>query len=242
MVAAYPVAVGMDLAPDVTALRPEARARYRQEREADAQLFELLRAKDLRRAYAFDYWLAPRLTFDGHGDIIVAQPFNDRYLPHTLAVDRSPQPAYVVRGGVEAFRAWLRAARVTAREEAAGGYRIFHDFMPPPDARPLARSAYGVRASAGHGEAASLLDGQIDTGWASAPGPNGSAWIEVDLDAERLVSGVTLINDSAERVPDDLVVMVESAGAGGGGWPDSPPWVSRPAGRTARSGSRRAGR
>ena len=112
-VAAYLLAVGMDLAPDVTALRPEARIRYRQEREADARLFEALRAKDLRKAYAFDYWLAPRLTFEARGDIIVAQPFNDRYPPHTLAVDRSPRPAYVVQAGVETFRAWLQAGHAS---------------------------------------------------------------------------------------------------------------------------------
>ena len=40
--------------PDITALRPEARARYRREREADARLFAFLRANDLRHAYAFD--------------------------------------------------------------------------------------------------------------------------------------------------------------------------------------------
>jgi 4-amino-4-deoxy-L-arabinose transferase-like glycosyltransferase len=212
-VAAYLLAVGMDLAPDITALGSAGRARYRKEREADARLFELLRAKDLRHTYAFDYWLAPRLTFEARGEIIVAQPFNDRYPPHTLAVDRSPHPAYVVQAGVETFRAWLDATRVTAREDAVGQYHVFHDFTPPPDARPLARSAFTVRASAGRGEAASLLDAQLDTGWSSARGPDGSAWIEVDLGAERLVNGVTLVNDRVERVPEDLAVMTESAGA-----------------------------
>jgi hypothetical protein len=213
-VAAYLLAVGMDLAPDVTALRPEARVRYRRDREADGRLFERLRAMDLRKAYAFDYWLAPRLTFEAQGDIIVAQPFNDRYPPHTLAVDRSPRPAYVVQAGVETFRAWLEATQITAREDVAGGYHIFHDFTPPPEVRSLARSAFTVRTSAGRGEAAGLLDARLDTGWSSARGPEGSAWVEVDLGAERLVSGVTLVNDRAERVPDDLVVMAETAGAG----------------------------
>ena len=159
------------------------------------------------------YWLAPRLTFEAP-DIIVAQPFNDRYPPFTLAVDRSSRPAYVVQAGVETFRAWMEAIRVTAREETAGGYRIFHDFTPPPDTRPLALTPFTVSASPGRGDAASALDGDIDTGWSSGRGGTGPAWMEVDLGAERLVSGVTLVNDRAERVPDDFVVMVERAGTG----------------------------
>jgi 4-amino-4-deoxy-L-arabinose transferase-like glycosyltransferase len=213
-VAAYLLAVGMDLAPDVTALRPEGRARYRQERESDARLFEVLRAKELRKTYAFDYWLAPRLTFETRGEIIVAQPFNDRYPPHTREVDRSPRPAYVAQAGVETFRAWLDAMRVKAREDRVGEYHVFHDFTPPPDTRPLARSTFTVRTSPGRGDAASLTDARLDTGWSSARVPTGPTWVEVDLEAERLLSGVTLVNDRAERVPDDLVVMVESAGTG----------------------------
>ena len=104
-VAAYLLAVGLDLAPDITALSPAAQARYRREREAVARLFAALREKDLRKAYAFDYWLAPRLTFDARTDIIVAEPFNDRHPPHTRLVDQSSRPAYVVQAGVETFRA-----------------------------------------------------------------------------------------------------------------------------------------
>jgi hypothetical protein len=212
-VAAYLLAVGMDLAPDVTALRPEGRAWYRREREADARLFEALRAKDLRKAYAFDYWLAPRLTFEARGELVVAQPFNDRYPPHTREVDRSPRPAYVVQAGVETFRAWMEVMRVTAREDTVGEYHVFYDFTPPPDTRPLARAAFAVRTSPGRGDAASLTDARLDTGWSSARGSTGPAWVEVDLGAARPLSGVTLVNDRPERVPDDLVVLVESPGA-----------------------------
>ena len=212
-VAAYLLAVGLDLAPDITALNPAAQARYRRGREADARLFASLRAKDLRKAYAFDYWLAPRLTFDARTEIIVAEPFNDRHPPHTQLVDRSSRPAYVVQAGVETFRAWLEATRITSREEAVGEYRVFYDFSPPPDDRPLPRTGFTVRASAGRGDPANLVDARLETGWSSIRGPKGSAWVEVDLGAERLVSGLTLVNDRAERLPDELLVTAEIAGA-----------------------------
>ena len=211
-VVVYLVAVGVDLVPDITALHPEARARYRQEREADARLFAFLRATDRQRAYALDYWLAPRLTFEARTEIIVAQPFNDRYPPHTQAVDASPRPAYVIQAGVETFRHRLAALGGTARERAVGDYRIFYDFAPPPDAVPLARSGWSVRASEGRGEAASVVDARLETGWSSARGPEGSAWLEVGLGVERWLSGVTLVTDRAERIPDDLVVMTDATG------------------------------
>jgi hypothetical protein len=212
-VAAYLLAVGLDLAPDITALNPAAHARYRRGRETDARLFALLRAKDLRKAYAFEYWLAPRLTFDARLEIIVAEPFNDRHSPHTQLVDRSSRPAYVVLAGVETFRAWLEATRITSREEAVGEYRVFYDFSPPPDDRPLPRTGFTLRASAGRGDPANLVDARLETGWSSIHGEKGSAWIEVDLGAERLVSGLTLVNDRAERLPNELLVTAEIAGA-----------------------------
>ena len=101
----------------------------------------------------------------------MAQPFNDRYPPHTLAVDRSPRPAYVVQAGVETFRAWLEATR---RHGSGGrGRRVPH--LPRLHAaarRPsLARSAFTVRTSAGRGEAASLLDAQARHRVVERPGP-----------------------------------------------------------------------
>jgi hypothetical protein len=226
-VAVYLFAVGLDLAPDITALRPAARAQYRQERADDAELFAYLRAKDFRKAYSFDYWLAPRLTFEAP-DIIVAQPFNDRYPPFTLAVDRSSRPVYVVQAGVETFRAWMAAIGVTGREDVVGGYRVFHDFTPPPDTRPLARGSFTVSASPGRGDPASVLDGDVNTGWSSARGATGPAWMEVDLGVEQLVSGVTLVNDHAERVPDDFVIAVRAES----GW--QPVAGLQPQGVTAR--------
>jgi hypothetical protein len=211
-VAAYLLAVGADLIPEITALRPEARARYRQERETDAGLLAFLRANDLRRVYTFEYWLAPRLTFDARAEIIVAQPFRDRYPPHARAVDRSPRPGYVILGGVDLFQNWLAGLGVEAREHAVGGYRVFHDFTPPPDAVPLARSGWTVHTSTGDGDAASLTDARLYTGWSSTRDPSGPAWLEVDLGAERRLSGVALVNDRAERVPDQLLVMTDRHG------------------------------
>ena len=211
-VTVYMAAVSMDLLPDITALRPEARDQYRQEREADAQLFAFLRANDFRWGYSFDYWLAPRLTFDARAELIIAEPFNDRYPPHTRAVDQSSRPVYVVQAGVDNMRNWLAALRVESREDIVAGYHVFHDFTAPPYVVPITRSGWGVRTSPGRGHGENLIDARLDTGWSSAPGPEGSAWVEVNLGAERQVSGLTLLNDRADRIPDHLVVTTDRSG------------------------------
>ena len=70
-----------------------------------------------------------------------------------------------------------------------------------------------MRASAGRGDPANLVDARLETGWSSIHGEKDSAWVEVDLGAERLVSGLTLVNDRAERLPHELLVTAEIAGA-----------------------------
>ena len=242
-VAAYLLAVGLDLAPDITALNPAAQARYRREREADARLFALLRAKDLRKAYAFEYWLAPRLTFDAGMEIIVAEPFNDRHPPHTQLVDRSSRPAYVVLAGVETFRAWLEATRITSREEAVGEYRVFYDFSPPPDDRPLPRTGFTVRASTGRGDPANLVDARLETGWSSIHGDEGPRLGRGRL--RRRASGERAhARERPRRSPAARVARDgrESRAPRRGPWPRSRRRASRRAGTTGRSGSRRAGR
>ena len=210
-VALYLGAVGMDLVPDITALRPAARQQYGRDRQADAHLLDWLRRNDLRHAYAFTYWLAPRLTFESGGDVIVAQPFNDRHPPYTRAVDRSARPAYVLQAGADVFREWLAAAQVGAREVGVFEYRVFDRFVPPPEALSLPRAGWTIHASAGRGDATSMIDARLDTGWSSSPGPETSAWVEVDLGAERLLTGVTLINDRAERLPKHLIVQADQS-------------------------------
>jgi hypothetical protein len=95
-----------------------------------------------------------------------------------------------------------------------GEYRVFDQFTPPPGAVPVARADWTVRTSPGRGEAGRVTDARLDTGWASARGPEASAWVEVDLGTEHLASGVTLVNDRADRIPEHLVAFVDD-GKGG---------------------------
>jgi hypothetical protein len=218
LAAAYLLAVGVDLARGLTVLWPEERARYREARSDDAALLGLLDAQDLRHAYVLDYWLGPRLTFDaatrpGRRAVVFARPFADRRPAYARAVDGAERPAYVLEADAPVFEAWMRAAGVVAAQDRVGPYTVFRDFVPPPPVtsvrrRELAVAGGGWRevGARGHGATAGVLDGRLNTGWASVSGPPATAWIDIDLGRPRVVAGVTVITPRPETLPSRLAV------------------------------------
>jgi hypothetical protein len=205
----YLTAVGLPLLRDVTVLWPERRTAYRAERAADEALLAFLRAHQLTRAYAFDYWLAPRLTFDARAEIIVAEAWNERYPPHAAAVNGSSHPAYILRADPRDLDGSLASLGVRAHEDRVPGYTIVHDFTVPPDGVPLARTGWTVRTSDGRGAPATVVDTRLDTGWAAARGGPHSAWVEVDLGADRTTNGVVLVTDQPDHIPERLLIQAE---------------------------------
>ena len=200
-----PVVAG--LVQELKVLWPAERRAYQAERATDQALFAFLQARGLTRAYGYEYWLAPRLTFDADESVVVADPWRDRYPPYTRAVDQSPRPAYVLRGEVDRYENWLRALGVGAQRAAVGPYTVYWDFTAPAPVQALRRGGWRLETAAGQGAPADLVDGRLGTGWASARGPAGSAWIAADLDGGRL-AGVTLVTDRPDRIPRQLDVAV----------------------------------
>ncbi len=209
LAALYLAAVGVGLVKDSTVLWPRTRAAYWRGRAEDAALFELLRSRQITRLYALDYWLAPRLTFDAGGDVVVAQPFDDRHPPYTSAVDASPRPGFVFRGGSSRVAQWLHAMGSGVRRDQVGHYTVFSEFTAPPAVVSIPRAAWTVRTSAGLGEPNALVDARLSTAWASAGGPLGTAWVEVDLGRRRTVAGVSVVTDGLAQLPRILEVTAE---------------------------------
>jgi 4-amino-4-deoxy-L-arabinose transferase-like glycosyltransferase len=205
---AYLVTVGIPLVADVIVLWPEKRAAYWAERAQDQALFAFLRARGLVRAYGYEYWLVPRLTFDSGAEILVAEPFNDKHPPYTKAVDAWPRPAYIVRTSVGLFENWVGAMQSHVQRGQVGPYHVFWGFTPPPPGLAIPRAGWTVRTGPGVGEPATLVDGQYESGWSSAPGAPGTAWLEVDFGRQARVAGLVLLTDQPEHVPQALVVDV----------------------------------
>src|SRR5439155_6246427 len=209
---AYLAVVAVGMVDDVTALSPRRWAGYWAERRDDEELFRFLRQAGITRAYPYDYWLAPRLTFDAGEAIVFAQPFGDRYPPYTRAVDDSPRPAYILRTGIQRFGNRTEGIGSRAERRPVGPYTVLWNCAPPPPAVPLPPAGSTVTTTPGHGEGSDLVDGRLQSGWASAQGPDGSAAILVDLGQTAPVSGVTLVTDRSHHGPDRLRVAVDPGG------------------------------
>ena len=207
----YLVPVGTGLVQELKVLWPAERQAYQAERDADQALLTFLRARGLTGAYGYEYWLSPRLTFDAAETVVVAHPARNRYAGHTLALDANPRPAYVLRGDLDRYENWLGALGIRSQRAVVGPYGVYWDFTAPAPVHPLPRGGWRLEAATGQGEPAALADGRLGTRWASARGPEGSAWIAVDLDAGRPLAGVSLVADRPDRVPQRLDVAVIGA-------------------------------
>jgi hypothetical protein len=102
----------------------------------------------------------------------------------------------------------MGALGTRAQRATVGPYTVVWDFAPPAAMAPLARAAWTLRTTAGGGTPAGLVDARLDSGWSSATGPPGSAWVDVDLGRVQTVSGVTLVTDRAAHLPRHLQVWV----------------------------------
>lgn len=214
VVLAFSASTGVALARTTIVLSPERRAEYRARRAEDARLFRDLERAGLTRLYAFDYWLAPRLTFDARERIVVALPDGDRYPPYTAAVDATPGAGYLFQGGVPAwFEGSLRALGAGYRMTTLHGYTVVHDFSPPPPTAPRMAGGWRVRASVAPESAPNAVDGDPATRWTTGRPQAPGEWLEVDLGAPVQVAGVGIVPGLIHDLPRGLRVEGSLDGA-----------------------------
>ncbi len=196
----------------LVALHPEKLRAYRMERERDRSLFAELGRRGLTRLYAFDYWLAPRLTFEARERIVVAEPFGDRYPRFTQMVDQAERPAYLFAGGEEFAEEGLNAAGIGFKKESLAGLVILHDFTPPPPAEPLRRKGWGL-SSRPQGDVALAVDGDLLSRWTPGIIQQPGQFLEVDLGARVTLQGVGILSGlDAHDAPRGLAVEVSLDG------------------------------
>lgn len=205
--ALFCASTGIALARTTTVLVADRRAEYRAQRAEEGRLFDALEGAGLTRLYAFDYWLAPRLTFDARERLIVALPTGDRYPPYTAAVDRSPGAGYLFRGGVPAwFEGSVHALGARYRTTTFGGYAVVHDFSPPPSVAPLPGHGWTVEASVAPETAIKAADGDPATRWTTGQPQQPGQWLSVELGGAVQVSGVAILPGRVEDLPRGLRV------------------------------------
>jgi len=150
-----------------------------------------LRSQGIRHSVA-SHWAAYRIGFEGDGDIVCSQPFNERFrdwpIPYKDEVDASTNVAYVLTDKIRflkpnIFEKHMRSMHMQSHVETAGLFKIYYNFSAPsydPANRIPAEHVTITAAEAGDSVSAAI-DGRTDTFWRSEKLQHTNLWIQFDL-------------------------------------------------------------
>lgn len=140
-----------------------------------APVFEELRSQGIRHAVA-SHWAAYRIDFESDGEVVCAQPRNERFsgwpLPYKAEVDASTNVAYVLTDAIRflkpgIFEEHMRTMGVEAEVVRAGDFRVYSRFRIPDAGayRGLPPGTFGIAANNVPDDAPAMADGRIETYW-----------------------------------------------------------------------------
>jgi hypothetical protein len=183
-----------------------------------------LRAQGIRHCFA-SHWAAYRLTLASGGDILCAQPLNERFtnwpLPFKDEVARDSQAAYVLAKSdsfdAASFERELAHMGVSCRRTRAGNFRVYDRFRRKEDAREVALPSAQTKVIASHNPALAsrLVDGDETTSWNSGQGQQEGMWLEISLSEAVPVTGLIL---NYHDYPHDRAGGVRLLARQGGNW------------------------
>lgn len=171
--------------------------RFATEEAAAADLMPVLdrlRAAGIHHCVA-SYGTAYRITYQSGGDILAAQPMNERFpgwhLPYKDKVDAASPIAYVLTDTVRflqpsVFDRHLRTMEVAAKREAMGNYVIYTNFeqiSPRPHERRVAPARIGLDAGHNPDGLFKLLDGNPYNRWSTQAYQEEGMWLRIELNA-----------------------------------------------------------
>lgn len=138
---------------------------------------EVLRGQGIHHAVA-SHWAAYRIGFESGGDVVCAQPRNERFpgwpLPYKDEVDGAEDVAYVLTDAIRflkpaLFEEHLRRMGVEADVYPAGEFRVYCHFRRSGGEGPRVVPPDGFAVSASHAPegAGAMADGDTGTFWRS---------------------------------------------------------------------------
>ena len=130
------------------------------------------------RCYA-SYWHAYRILFESNGDMVCAQPYNERFLgwpvPNKALIDEAPDARFVLATGydsrfpVQAFTRHMQEYGIRYKKMGVGVFSVFGDFEhdQADNDSLVPRSAITLRSNAGEEGLENLLDADSLSFWSS---------------------------------------------------------------------------
>lgn len=164
-------------------------------------LIRFLQEAGLRHAYAH-YWLSYRMTYETQENIIVSEPYNERFPGKPVKfldiVSTADKAAYITHPtlGIKAndFEALLHGIGGTWQKTNITCFTVFYDFLPPCGderaLREIPRDRWQVNASINPAKVHLMLDGKNDTTWDSATAQTPGMTVTVDMGAIKPLSKI----------------------------------------------------
>ncbi|MCG2659734.1 MAG: discoidin domain-containing protein [Kiritimatiellae bacterium] len=157
-------------------------------------LIRFLQDAGIRHAYAH-YWLSYRLTYETQENLIVSEPYNERFPGKPVKfldiVSAAEKVAFITHPtlGIKAddFETLLRGIGGAWQKTNITCFTVFYDFLPPCGAertfREIPRDRWQVTASIKSAKAPLMMDGKTDTIWASDTAQMPGMTVTVDMGA-----------------------------------------------------------
>ena len=166
-------------------------------------LISELKSMGIDRCYA-SYWHVYRILFESNGDIVCAQPYNERFLgwpvPNKEFVDQAADARFVLTTGydsrypVSAFKRHMQDYGIRYERHDVGVFSIFGPFTSSLGVkdRTIPADALMLRSDFGVMNLENLVDSDYRSFWSSKDEQRHGTAVEVLLDKARRIHRVTL--------------------------------------------------
>ncbi len=157
-------------------------------------LLGFLKDSGIHHAYAH-YWLSYRLTYETEENIIVSEPYNERFpgkpVKYLDIVSAADKVAFITHPtlGIKAddFEKLLLGIGGAWQKTNINCFTVFYDFRPPCGAennlREIPRERWQATASSNPAKAPLMIDGKNETSWTSAITQMPGMTVTVDMGA-----------------------------------------------------------
>jgi hypothetical protein len=174
--------------------------RYQKQHLTEKALFQFLRSRGIRYAYAPEYWSAPALTFNAQEQPIFTLPFKDRYPLYTLRADASAVTAYVLEGKHrQSFEAMFKAAGGSYQREIFAPYPnsknfyVYYNFTPPQaDFQEITPELWRGTSNVNAADASLAFDRNVSTSWSSLSPQTKETYYQIDLGGSYRIAHIVL--------------------------------------------------
>jgi hypothetical protein len=175
-------------------------ARYQRQVATELVLFDFLKARQIRYAYAPEYWSAAALNFNALEDPVFTLPFKDRYPLNTLRADAFSHPAFVLEGKYrQSFEAMVKSSGGSYRREIIApfpkskNFFVYYDFNPPGiEYQEILPDLWKGSSNASPTLVNQAFDRNASTAWSSLDPQKQGLYYQIDLGATYAVSHITL--------------------------------------------------